>query len=48
MWPRMDHRHTNIVFLNFLNLIRVHIGQLGITFDKHADIQLNHRKYQCT
>jgi hypothetical protein len=22
----------------------VHIGQLGITFDKHAEIQLNNRK----
>jgi hypothetical protein len=28
----------------FLVLLEVHIGQLGITFVKHAKIQLNDRK----
>jgi hypothetical protein len=36
----MEHRSLNMIFVKLV----VHIGQLGITLGKHADIQLNDRK----
>jgi hypothetical protein len=44
MWPRMDHRRLNIIFLNFLNLLDVHLSQFGITFGKHLEIHFESYK----
>jgi divalent metal cation (Fe/Co/Zn/Cd) transporter len=43
MWDRMDNmdnRSLNIFFLFFSILLKEHIGQFEITFDKHAKSQL--------
>jgi hypothetical protein len=43
----MEHRRLNMIFCEcFPVLLEVHIGQLGITFGKHAGIQLNDGKKQ--
>ena len=44
---RIEHMNLNIVFFfNFFNIFRgINIVQLEITFDKHAEIHLNNKKY---
>jgi hypothetical protein len=37
----MEQSSLNMIFVDFPVLLEVHIGQLGITFGKHAEIQLN-------
>jgi hypothetical protein len=41
-WDIMDRRHLSIIFLIFLILLKIHIGQFEIIFNKFTEIHLNY------